>query len=156
MWPFKKPSVSPFLAKGRKVTSAGLGAMLEAAGGEEGSPPPISTADDGYWLMPEKELKAFIWKYHRLAGLPEYTPEVFDCEDFATSSRADIAKGQASENLPAPLPWGTAEIVKPNGDAHALNIAMTAEGKVLFYDPKIKTWYSSLPPGFAYVRDVQF
>lgn len=112
--------------------------------------------DKAYFLMPERKLKDFVFKYHISEWKQAYKAEVQDCDDFAIVAKADIVKGQQDAGLDAPIPFGIFIYERKGGGLHAINFAIDDKSKVWLYEPQGKKWSDTLPKDISRVIEVRF
>jgi len=132
VWPFGKKK-DKWEGKD-SIKQEDLNIMLRALAEE------VHTDDSEYTRLPEKKMKALVYKYHNSHNDIPYKKDVTDCDDFALLARADMVRAMYEEKFELPVIFGDAKIILKNGVVHAVNWTVTSEGKFMAYDPQTQRW----------------
>lgn len=130
-WPWSKRDYSEGAAK---FTSGDISRHLAAGLSPDG----VEQNDLIYTGLREKDLKDFTFKYHDNVG--QYKSEFPDCDDFAVCAWGDMLRGAIRQGFRFAPAFGFIKLQRPGMEYHAMNFAVTAEGKVLLFEPQTGKW----------------
>lgn len=134
MWPFSRKKNDKW-AGSDEVDGDTLKWMLEVRGATN----PYAY-DDKYRRLTEKQMRDFVFKYHKSAAQTPHRKNVADCDDFAMLAKADIIRGQIEEGFEIPVMFGLMSAEMESGPDHAFNFTILSDGRLALYEPQKQEW----------------
>jgi hypothetical protein len=90
--------------------------------------PDVKLSDNNYKLVDIKQLQKFLQK--NLTSTRKYRKTIHDCDDFSYILIGDVTKWDPD------LAFGIVWAYKPDGEYHALNIAIATNRKIILIEPQ--------------------
>jgi len=135
MWPFTKKDYT-------KDSIVSASSFVESSFEGQGAGR-LTVNDSKYTRLSKSSFKAMTERYAPV--LSEYKTDIFDCDDGAVLSLAGMIKGANQIGIKAPLAFGVVSYTRKDGIGHMMNIAFSAEGDIMYYDPFQRKWFEQLP-----------
>lgn len=106
------------------------------------TPPAFSwRRDRDYQALPREDFAALVWRHWTPTDYPQYSPEEFDCDDFADVFIGALRRAWAKKRTGRALAFGYIEAMIERPDLgriarHAFIWAMDPAGKIYFVEPQ--------------------